>query len=1479
MRVIKKTAKILAIIVGCIILLNIVIVLAFTIPRVQQYAAEFALSKLKPILKTELSIEKLRLRGFNSATITGLYVEDQQGDTLLYAKKVSAKVNVVDLLKNSLAIQSASISNFTGNVYRQTPETPFNFQFIIDAFAPDPDKEKKPSENPMMISISNIKLTNGDLRYNILSEPETPGLFNVSHFDVVNFSMSADITSLDMKNLVADIGSLNFYEKNADIHVDNLQAMVRSKGNKLWSDKVDLKFNNSAIEIPKASYDTELKKFELNVKSSKIEPKDISIFTNQFSHLDKAFELEAELDGQLPSVNVKNLTAKYGNQTSLQLKGFIDDYSKYQASDIDISVNYLKTNIDDLQSLIRIGAPELELPQQVLALEEVDLNLTAKGKLNNFKINMLLGTTPGDVRFDGSGRIQNEFKNISIEGVLSASDLKVAKIIGEEIGVDDVTLNTFAQLTITPNSDISVKTKGKIESVTYNNFKYTNISIDGLYSGNDISGVVSTDTEQNKFNLAVDLSLGKPMSFVVNGSIDKLFLTPIFTLEGWQNPYLMAQIDANLQGDDIDSMQGTMVIDGVSLYDDNFIYNPGTISLEAGQDEDSGIKKIQISSSVLDAQIEGDYYLTTIGNEIKNLLSHHLPTLIKSPETEQKTENNVFTFDLVLKNTEDLSYALSLPFINVEPGTLSGKLDMANGSSLVINGHIPRVKIGENDIRETKFDLISGEYSGIKFNTNTYLVQDNGYVNARLNVLAANDSVTNGILFDLVSDETNANGDMGISASFSRDEEDKLITNVNIHPSNFWFNQELVRMPQSTVVIEEGRIGINKFSLEQRGMLLLGIDGVLSKKQDDSVVLYFNDTELGNILTAVNAPQLKGSIDGAITINQALFEPKIETKDLKIENLRTATDTLGTLSLNGSWDRTREGLDIDMSLVKNNVNYLFIEGYIPTEKTIPMDIDLHINKLPLEWIQPFTVDIFSQLSGSLNSKINLSGHLSAPVTEGWLGIDEGVMTVAYTNATYTVSDTINILPGSIGMNNLVIKDNNNHEAHLKVALTHRNFKGMEYQINLKLNDFLLLNNDSRTDMIAYGNLKLSGDINIVGSSRGIFGNANLRNESRSNVMIEIPQTATAAKNSGIIYVDRNIQEEDSLSFLRKTEGGVNTINTKISNSMPIRMQAVLHINDMLEAGVLINPVSGDMFQINGDGELRAVFDSQANPAVRLYGDYVAESGRFKYNFLNFKAINFKIKEGSTVTLVGDPLNTQFNISAYNEVNTNLATLSESFVTQMANTRVPVHAKLDIQGNLDRMNLQYGIELPDVADDVRQRFNSLVSTDEQKITQFANLIATGSFYPAGGTLGGNFNESAFTNYAASALTRGLDALLASALSDDWSISTNIETADGNFDSMRMGVGISKSFLDNRLRISSNLSYGDKSMMASQQAFMGEFELEYDINNWLMIRAYNRANKQYYNRAPTTQGVGLVINRDARRFKDLFKFSFRRREYDY
>jgi hypothetical protein len=111
---------------------------------------------------------------------------------------------------------------------------------------------------------------------------------------------------------------------------------------------------------------------------------------------------------------------------------------------------------------------------------------------------------------------------------------------------------------------------------------------------------------------------------------------------------------------------------------------------------------------------------------------------------------------------------------------------------------------------------------------------------------------------------------------------------------------------------------------------------------------------------------------------------------------------------------------------------------------------------------------------------------------------------------------------------------------------------------------------------------------------------------------------------------------------------------------------------------VINPTTGDALEINGSGQIRANFDSRAVPPVRLYGDYVAEEGKFRYNFQNLKTIDFNIREGSTVTLVGDPLSTQFNIAAFNQVNADIATLSETF-THKFQYRTTVNALLRYRG--------------------------------------------------------------------------------------------------------------------------------------------------------------------------------------------------------
>ena len=1441
----------------------------------QKGAADFALEKLQQIIETEVSIGKIRIKLFNRVELTDIYLEDQKQDTLLYAESLTVRANFLDLLHNELGMQSINLKNFVSKVYRETPSSPYNFQFLPDAFKSD--KPKEPGASPFRIYFKDIRLQNGTLSYEILSAPQTPGRFNTNHIRVKNLNARIAAPSIDAKKLEVNVRNLQFAE-HCGLVLSRFQGKVRSKDSKFWSDRIAIVLNNSDLEISDADYDTKTKKFAGKLKSKSIDPQDIALFVPQLSHLTKLITLETEAEGELPYINVKKLITTYGDDTHVDISGSITDCSKIHSADINADIRKMQFSPDDLEGFIRIDMPYYVLPPQLRATGNMDAHLTIRGKLSRFTYEGIVFTDQGDVVLSGGvGGGDKSFRNFLFEAAVSTDDILLANIIGEKPGINHVSLKGNARVEKKEGLPVVVAADSAIVSFLYKQYRYENVRLDGMYIDKRVKAAVFTDSEQNKFDLITDFSFGNEKAIGVAGKIEKLYLIPFFTRKNWENPYLSADIEGYLSGLTMDDLVGTLAIDNLSLYDDNFIYNPGSIYLQATDSSSTSEKEIRLTSSFLEAEISGDYRFSTIGSEFITALHCHLPSVIQSPENQNRVDSlaNSFRFHVLVKNTEDLCYALSLPFYNVEPASITGMVDMAKQNAFQLDAYLPRLMFGKNDIRESKIILKNSLSDGIDVDVNSYLVQNNGYINVRLNSGAELDSVMNRLFFDIQNNVASANGELQVAMNFFRPNDENFSANIRILPTEILLNKQTIDIQPATIFYAKDSIVVNDFALSQEGMLLMGIGGIASKNRDDSIRVFFHNTELGNLLTAFNIPNIKGLLNGEIILSQALYEPELFTNDFRVDDIQLHNDTIGTLRVNGMWDKVDKGLSVDAFLVNKGYKYLDVAGFIPTGNGEAMDVDVKISTFPLVWIQPFARTAFSELSGIMNAEIKIAGKASRPVTDGWLGISDGIMKVAYTNVTYSISDTIRINRNNIGFDNLVVKDNNDHTAVVNFELTRSDFGSISYRVQMKLHDFLLLNNENRTDMMVYGNLKLSGDLNLVGGSQGIYGDVNLWNESRSRLTIELPQTASASEYHGIIYINTP-QETDSLSFLRRI--GSDKDNGKLASRLMMSIRGNVELNPQLEIKVLLNPTTGDAITISGNGKLNVIYNSHSDMPVLIYGDYIAQEGKVHYNLQSLKSIDFNLRKGSTLTFVGDPQNIQFNAVAYHPVNANLATLSESFSydSNLPTTRVLANALLEIQGNLQKMELRYDIELPEASSDVQQKVKSLISTEEAKIRQFAYLITTGNFYPAESTIEAPIGSTVFTSFAASALTSGLDALFASALSDNWSISTTLETNGTQFDNIRMGVDVSTRFLDDRLRITTNLSYGDVGTLADQQTFIGEFEAEYDISNWLMIRAYNRANERYYKRAPFTQGVGIIITKEGKTFSDLFRFRFGRKD---
>ena len=197
----RKILKIFFYIILSILGVNVLLYLLLSIPAIQQKVADFAVEKLKVTLKTELSIDEVRLSLFNNATLKGVYIEDQSKDTLIYAKYIDVKLSPWELIKNNeLAITGIALDDFVINVNQKDSISDYNFQFIVDAFAGD-TLQSDTTKSSLKIVINDIKIKNGRLNYDVLSDSITPQLFNASHISVYDLETDLDLSSIDIDNL------------------------------------------------------------------------------------------------------------------------------------------------------------------------------------------------------------------------------------------------------------------------------------------------------------------------------------------------------------------------------------------------------------------------------------------------------------------------------------------------------------------------------------------------------------------------------------------------------------------------------------------------------------------------------------------------------------------------------------------------------------------------------------------------------------------------------------------------------------------------------------------------------------------------------------------------------------------------------------------------------------------------------------------------------------------------------------------------------------------------------------------------------------------------------------------------------------------------------------------------------------------------------------------------------------------------------
>lgn len=200
--ILQKTARVVLKVILFLFLFVILVFLLLLTPPVQRFAASKAENYLEKKLGTRVDIGGVSIGLPNRVSLNNIYLEDKTRDTLLYGGSIKVDIALFKLISGEVIVKEVRLADITAKIKRVLPDTAFNFQFIVDAFAPaQTNKPVDTTSAPMKMEIDDVYLDNCGAIYK--------DVITGNDMTVQVGSMAAAIDSLNLETPMYQLGTVN----------------------------------------------------------------------------------------------------------------------------------------------------------------------------------------------------------------------------------------------------------------------------------------------------------------------------------------------------------------------------------------------------------------------------------------------------------------------------------------------------------------------------------------------------------------------------------------------------------------------------------------------------------------------------------------------------------------------------------------------------------------------------------------------------------------------------------------------------------------------------------------------------------------------------------------------------------------------------------------------------------------------------------------------------------------------------------------------------------------------------------------------------------------------------------------------------------------------------------------------------------------------------------------------------------------------
>ena len=1420
----KKFKHICNGIIWTLIVLYLLLIVLMHLPSVQTFLGKEVAEALADKFGTKVEVGKVNLGFFNRIIIDDVMMYDQQGDSLIYASRLSAKIDYMAATQGKISVSSAQIFGLRANLYRQTAKSPANFQFVLDSLASKDTTQHKPLD----LHIGSLIIRRGAIAYNQRDVAPRSGVFSPQHIRVSELSSHILLNHVTDNSIDLLLKKLSFKDESG-FKLQSLHFKLQADRQKATLKEFRLLMPRSELVLDdlKVTYRFEGKRFipeslrfKGGIQQSKITFADVASLVPALRHFDDAVFVSSRFSGTAKSISVPSLNLRTGSGSiNLQARGSYSHASSHPAWNADIAnLNLSPASVEFLAE--NLGS-KVKIPKEIQRLGTIHLTGKAKGY---------------EKVLSAKGNIETDAGNISLQAFKNDDRIKASvDTRGVNLGriLDNRKLGTVEARIDAHGTMKHIFAKGNIARFDYGNYDFHNIEIDGDYDMKTLRGTASIADPNVNLSVKGDYHLGSRL-YALDAAINHLRPTVL----------------------------------GMKMHDPS--YSLDNISISANNKGKEG--HLDVEAPFVSLYARGQYDLTTIYGSIMRLVADKLPTIPGISKHAAKGYND-FTLQANITSAEVLQRMFGLPLSLNLPVHINGNIsDAEKNVNLYINA--PNFSWDGSAFHDANIELNTiGDSLRMEARISQGLPYEKTPV-YRLRAAAADNNLSTLLYYANQSSKLPITGKIDARTQFFTSDNGATGVHVTVNPSEIMLGEKKWLLNPADIIYRKNELTVDMLNFSHGDQHII-INGKATPQATDSIVADLKDVDVAYILNLVNfhSVDFAGKASGKAVV-KSIFQTPEAYANLDVKNFVFENGPLGTLHAKAAYDNQEGQINIDATAEDGPEHLTVINGYVSPKRNY-IDLGIEAHNTSLKFMENFCGSFLNNVEAWCKGKLNVVGDLKNINLVGDV-VAHGRMHMKQLGTDYTFNHLrAHAIPDDIQFEGDSIYDSHyngkhSHFALIRGGIHHKHLTRLSYDLDIDANNFLGFDTQEFGDDTFYGTVFATGTVGIHGKSGETIIDIDATPEPHSIFVYNVasPDAISAGSfihwNDATPYIYRPYSPDSDKDKKKDSSSDF---------SSDMRINFLVNTNPNLTLKLMMDDQTGDYITLNGNGVIRANYYNKGG--LDMFGNYVVDHGQYKLTIQNIIKKDFDFQPGGTIAFGGDPYNAPLNLQAKYTVNG--VPLSDLNIGRsFSSNNIRVDCLMDITGTPGAPKVDFSMDLPTVNSDAKQMIYSVINSQEEMNQQVLYLLGIGRFYTQ--TKNNQTSEDASqqsqTSLAMQSLLSGtisqqINNVLSSFVnSSNWNFGANISTGNEGFNNAEYEGILSGRLLNNRLLFNGQFGYRDNAN--ATQSFIGDFDLRYLIfpNGNLSIHVYNQTNDRYFTRnSLNTQGVGLIMKKDFFNLRDL------------